>query len=307
MPRVSVIGSANLDLTVKAPRLPRAGETVSDGELLISHGGKGANQALAAKRLGAEVRFIACLGKDQFGDLIAEHLAAGGLPTDRFVRVAEAGTGVALIVVDQHGENQIAVAPGANRLLTVDRVRGRENDIAWADVLLLQLETPMETVHWALEHARRHRALTILNPAPFRPIPEEVVSLVDVLTPNEREAEALTGVSVNGLLDARAAAERLRMQGFRDVVITLGSQGAFCLGHQGDGEHFRAYAVEVVDTTAAGDAFNGALAYCLASGSALGEAILFANAAGALTCTRRGAQESLPDQSDVERFLRTRL
>ena len=302
-----MIGSANVDLTVKTSRLPKPGETVSGGELLIAHGGKGANQAVAARRLGAEVRFTACLGLDAFGDQVAQHLADAGLPQDRFVRVSEARTGVALIVVDQSGQNQIAVAPGANRLLTVDRIRNREADIAWADVLLLQLETPLEVVHWALECARRHRVLTILNPAPFRPIPDENIPLIDLLTPNETEAQELTGIPVRGVDGALKAGGRLRSKGFRNVVITLGGEGAFCLGQDGDGEHFKGFAVEVVDTTGAGDAFSGALAYCLATGSTLAEALPFANAAAALACTRRGAQESLPGRSEVDQFLQSQI
>jgi ribokinase len=307
MPRICVIGSANVDLTVKTSRLPKPGETVSGGELLIAHGGKGANQAMAARRMGAEVRFTACLGLDAFGDQVAQHLADAGFPQDRLVRLSEARTGVALIVVDQSGQNQIAVAPGANHLLTVDRVRSREADIAWADVLLLQLETPLDTVHWALECARSHRVLTILNPAPFRPVPEQLIPLVDILTPNEREAESLTGVSVQGVTNAREAGERLRQRGFKNIVITLGAHGAFSLGVDDEGTHVKGFSVKVVDTTAAGDAFNGALAYSLGSGSTLGETVTFANAAAALACTKRGAQESLPDRPEVDHFLRSQL
>lgn len=307
MPRVLVIGSANLDLTVKTARLPKPGETVSGGELLIAHGGKGANQALAAKRLGAEVRFIACLGRDQFGAEIARHLSEAGLPEDRLLRTADARTGVALIVVDRHGQNQIAVAPGANHALTVDLIRDREDDIAWADVLLLQLETPIETVLWALERARSHRVLTILNPAPFRQIAPEMVSLLDVVTPNEGEAEALSGLPVNELAGAVEAGERLRKNGYRNVVITLGAEGAFYVGLDDAGTHVKGFPVEAVDTTAAGDAFSGALAYCLAGGSTIGEAIPFANAAAALACTRRGAQESLPDRAEVDAFLQSQI
>jgi ribokinase len=262
---------------------------------------------MAARRMGAEVRFTACLGLDAFGDQVAQHLADAGFPQDRLVRVSEARTGVALIVVDQHGQNQIAVAPGANHLLTVDRVRDRDTDIAWADLLLLQLETPLESVQWALECARSHRVLTILNPAPFRPIPERLIPLVDVLTPNEGEAEALTGVSVQGVTNAREAAKRLRGLGFKNIVITLGGQGAFALGVDEEGTHVKGFTVTVVDTTAAGDAFSGALAVSLAEGSTLGEAVAFANAAGALACTKRGAQESLPDRSEVDHFLRSQL
>jgi ribokinase len=301
-----VIGSANIDFTVKAERLPRPGETVSGGELFIAYGGKGANQAVAAKRLGAEVRFIACLGRDEHGRRIASHLAEIGLPADRLIRIDEAATGVALLVVDKDGQNQIAVAPGANGYLTVNRIRDGEADIAWAEVLLLQLEVPIETVHWAWEQARRHGLPAILDPASFRPLPTEIFSLPDFITPNRGEAEALTGLRVRGISSARAAAERLQENGFRGVVITLGAKGAFCLNQDKRGRHFKAFSVEVLDTTAAGDAFNGALAVGLASGGTMEEAIPFASAAAALACTRRGAQESLPDRVHVDEFLESR-
>ncbi|MBI1964150.1 MAG: ribokinase, partial [Candidatus Rokubacteria bacterium] len=195
MPRVLIVGSANVDLTVAAPRLPRPGETVSDGTLYTSHGGKGANQAVAARRLGADVRLIACVGDDAAGRAIRAALAAEAIGVEGVVATGEAATGTALIVVDAEGRNQIAVAPGANRRLTVAMVEARREDFAWAEVVACQLETPLDTVAWALAEARRRGAATVLNPAPVDEGALVHLPLVDYLTPNEGEAERLSGVA----------------------------------------------------------------------------------------------------------------
>ncbi len=305
MPRLLVIGSANLDFTVAVERLPGEGETVSGGALLISHGGKGANQALAARRLGAEVRLIAQLGQDAIGDRIVGHLTSAGLPAEGLRRDPDTATGVALIMVDRAGRNQIAVAPGANRTLTRERLHPLESWIEWADLLLCQLETPLETVRWALGEARRLGRRTILNPAPPRPLPDDLYPLVDVLTPNAGEALALGGVTGGGRDTIREAAQRLMRKGTRVVIVTLGADGALLVTPE-DAIHVPGFSVDAVDTTAAGDAFTGALATALGSGTPPRDAVRFANAAGALTCTRRGAQESLPDRAAVEALLRPR-
>jgi len=304
MPRVLVIGSANVDFTVTVDRLPQEGETVSGGRLHVGHGGKGANQAVAARRLGAEVRFVGCVGADTFGDEIVARLATQGIATDGLNRSAEAATGTALIIVDAQGRNQIAVAPGANRALTPEIAQKREGDFEWADVLLVQLETAIPTVTWALRTARRHNVLTILNPAPAQPLPEEIYSLVDYLTPNAGEAALLTGCAVDGPETARGAAERLLARGVATVVVTLGEAGALACGESST-LHFPAFPVRVVDTTGAGDAFNAGLAVGLAAAGTLEQAIPLANAAAALACTRTGAQEALPDRAQVEAFLRS--
>jgi ribokinase len=300
MPRVLVIGSANLDFTVAVDRLPREGETVSGGTLHLAHGGKGANQAVAARRLGAEVRLVACLGSDAFGDQIAVQLANAGIAGDRLHRVQDSPTGIALIVVDGEGRNQIAVAPGANDRLDPSRVEIA--DLRWAQVLLCQLEIPLPTVLWALKTARSMGVFTILNPAPSRQLPAEIFPLVDLLTPNELEASELTGVRISGLDDAAEAGRRLLELGVKRVIVTLGAQGAL-LCDRGLALHFPAFPVSAVDTVAAGDAFNGALAVGQAAGGSLEEAIPLANAAAALACTKRGAQSSLPQLSEVEAFL----
>jgi ribokinase len=291
-----------VDFTVHAGRLPQPGETVSDGTLLVAHGGKGANQAVAARRLGAEVRFIGCVGQDASGDAIRAALAREGVDAAGVAATAAAATGTALIVVDRDGRNQIAVAPGANRCLTVAHVSARAADLGWADVVLCQLEIPLATVRWVLEHARRRRAITVLNPAPVRDGALDLVPLADYLTPNEGEAARLSGLAVADRDAAGRAASALRARGAATVVVTLGAAGALAYGADG-GAHVPAVAVDAVDTTAAGDAFNGALAVALGEGRDLTAALRFANAAGALTCTQRGAQPSLPTRDAVERLL----
>jgi ribokinase len=304
--RVLVVGSANVDFTVAAARLPGVGETVSGGTLLVNHGGKGANQAVAARRLGAEVRFIACVGDDASGRDIRAALQAEGIGIDGVMAAADAATGTALIVVDGQGRNQIAVAPGANWRLSVEHVRSRADDFAWAQVVVCQLETPLETLAWTLEEARRGRLVTVLNPAPVREgIAAAVWRLVDYLTPNESEAERLTGVAVTDARSAAAAGRALRDRGVGNVIVTLGAQGSLACTARGD-IRVAAFAATAVDTTAAGDAFNGALAAALGGRDSLPDALRFASAAAALACTRRGAQPSLPTRAEVTGFLAAR-
>lgn len=300
MSKVCVIGSTNLDFTVAVPRLPRVGETVSGGELTISAGGKGANQAVAARRLGADVRFVTLLGEDPMGDRLAQTLTGAGLTPGSFLRTPDAATGVALIAVDPAGRNQIAVAPGANHGLTVERVLAHADVLDWAHVVLLQLETPIETVRWALGEARRRGKTTILNPAPARvlPLPPDVLSLVDYVTPNETEAGLLTGREVHDVDEAEAAGEALVASGVRAAIVTVGAAGSVCVRSRSR-IRIPGFPVLPVDTVGAGDAFNGALATLLAAGASIEDALLVANAAGGLTCTRRGAIEALPTRTEV--------
>jgi ribokinase len=221
--RVLVVGSANVDFTVAASRLPGVGETVSGGTLLVNHGGKGANQAVAARRLGAEVRFVACVGDDASGRDIRAALQAEGVGVDGMIVTREAATGTALIVVDQQGRNQIVVAPGANWRLSAEHVRSRAEDFAWAQVVLCQLETPLDTLDVALGEARRRGLVTVLNPAPVRDgISDDVWRMVDYLMPNEGEVARLSGVLVEDVRSASAAARVLRERGVGTVIVTLG-------------------------------------------------------------------------------------
>ena len=293
-----VVGSANVDYTVALPKLPEPGETVSEGTLLVAHGGKGANQAVAARRLGAEVRFIGCVGDDAAGRDVRAALVAEGVGVEGLFVSREAATGTALIFVDRDGRNQIGVAPGANRRLTAEQVLARGEDLDWAQVVVVQCETPLKTVERVLAEARRRGARTILNPAPVPPAPLPFLGLADVLTPNAGEAARLSGVAVADRAGAERAAQALRNLGPATVVVTLGAGGALAAGPDGV-VHAPGVPVAAVDTTAAGDAFNAALA----EGRPLASALAFANATAALACTVRGAQPSLPRRADVERLL----
>lgn len=301
-PRILVVGSINVDIVALVERLPTPGETVTGGTLLINHGGKGANQAVAARRLGAEVRFIGCVGDDPFGPQLRQGMAAEGIGVDGLATIPGINSGTAVIVVDAAGRNQIAVASGANMRLTVDWIGRFVADIAWAQIVICQLEVPLDTVLWTLQTARQHGAVTILNPAPAQPLSPEIWPLVDYLTPNEIEAAHLSGLALAGPSDAAHVARALVVRGPRVVILTLGEHGAL-LGTADRLTHVPAFPVTPVDTTAAGDAFNGALAVALSAGRPVALAVRFANAAAGLACVQRGAQNSLPVRAQVDAFL----
>lgn len=297
MPAVVVVGSANVDFTVQVDRAPKPGETVFGRNLLISFGGKGANQAVAALRAGAAVAFVGKVGQDQHGEQIRTHLETVGIGKVGLISDDSCATGVAFILVEPDGRNQIVVASGCNYHLTPAEIEARDH-LLTGEILLLQLETPVETVFLALRRAKEKGMQTILNPAPATRLPQEVFPLVDLLTPNETEATTLTGVAVKDRGGAEEAGAKLLAMGCGGVIITLGADGALWMSKDG-AQHFPGFCVQPVDSTAAGDAFNGALAAALAEGSALEEAIPFANAAGAVATTRRGAQESLPGRTAI--------
>lgn len=294
---IVVVGSANTDMVVRVPRIPSPGETVTGGTFFQADGGKGANQAVAAARFGARVALVARVGADELGDHVVAGLQTEGIDVRHVGGDPEAPTGVALIVVDSEGENAIAVAPGANARLSVDDVEAVRPAIEAADALLLQLETPLDSVERAASIANVAEVPVILNPAPARPLPDSLLAQVDVLTPNEGEVRALGGAAE----PAVAAAELLR-RGVSAVVVTLGATGALVLSEAGE-VWLPAFAVEAVDTTAAGDAFNGALATSLAEGLGLEAAVRKGCAAGALAATIAGARPSLPIRARVEAFL----
>ena len=296
MARVLVVGSANVDFTVALDRLPERGETVSEGTLLVARGGKGANQAVAARRLGAEVRLVACVGGDPSGREVRAALAEEGIGVAGVATTIEAATGTALIMVDRVGGNQIGVAPGANRVLSVAHVQARTEDFAWAEVVVASCEIPLDCVTTALTLARRHGAATILNPAPVPRAPLDRLDLVDYLTPNAGEAARLAAIA-----GEEAAADALVARGAGTAIVTLGEAGALSRGRAG-AHRIAGVKVEAIDTTAAGDAFNGALAVALAERRELGAALRFANAAAAMACTKRGAQPSLPTRAEVDRL-----
>ncbi len=296
---VCVVGSINMDLVVKVHRLPEVGETVTDGTFSTFPGGKGANQAVAAARLGARVAMIGRVGRDAFGAVLREALAANGVDVNGVGVDPEEPTGVACIGVDRAGRNLILVAPGANRALRPAHLD--TGQIQASRVVLLQLEIPVATVLDAARAGKVGGALVCLDPAPACPLPDELWELVDVLTPNQVEARLLTGQVVDTIDDAYTAAQALRERGPRAVVVKLGEQGAVYVSAQETG-HLPALPVKAVDTTAAGDVFTAALAVRLAESCGMEEAVRFANCAAGLKVTRMGAQ-SMPDREEVDRVL----
>jgi len=298
-PKIVVVGSSNTDMVVSSPTLPRPGETVLGGEFLLAAGGKGANQAVAAARAGGDVTFVGCVGDDVFGEKATRGFRSEGIHTE-FVRIEPGcASGVALIMVGPGGENIISVAPGANARLTPGDVEKASHVIASAHCLLLQLEVPLETVARALEIAREHGVLTILNPAPALKLPRELLKLVDVLTPNRTEVAGVLGWDRTS--DVRKAAAALRKAGVRDVIITLGSEGALIVSTTE--ESVPAFRVKPVDAVAAGDVFSGTFAVARTEGKGLREAVRFASAAAAISVTRKGAQSSVPKRDEIEELL----
>jgi ribokinase len=293
-------------MIVKAGRLPRPGETVIGGEFSAAPGGKGANQAVAAARAGGEVTLVARVGSDALGDQAVAGYVADGIDVGHVVRDPQLPTGVALILIDERGENSIAVASGANAALSAADVHAARNAFESGAVVLAQLETSLEALRAALDEADRCGARLVLNPAPAQPLANDLLKRVAILTPNESEAELLSGVAIRGTDDARPAAAALRERGVGTVLVTLGRRGVYALGDDID-ELFPAFDVEAIDTTAAGDVFNGALAVAIAEGRPLREAIRFASAGGAISVTRMGAQPSAPRRGEIEAFLRSRV
>ena len=300
---IVVVGSSNTDMIIRVPRIPRAGETLLGGEFFTAAGGKGANQAVGAARAGGKVAFIARVGKDAFGDQAIAGLRRDGVDVRYVFRDKRAASGVALIFVAKDGENSIAVAGGANAKLSPADVKKASSVIGSAELLVAQLETPLATVAAAAQAAVKARVPVILNPAPARPLANSLLKLISVLTPNETEAELLTGIKVTDDAAAARACSALRSRGVRTVILTLGQRGAFLA--DADGQRLvPGFRVKSVDSTAAGDVFNGALSVALAEGKTVLDAVRFANAAAALSVTRPGAQPSAPSRADIEKFLR---
>jgi len=304
--RIVVVGSSNTDMVVKSNRLPAPGETVTGGQFVMVPGGKGANQAVAAARLGAEVTFVAKVGADMFGDEAIEGYRREGILTDLVLRDADLHTGVALILVDDGGENLISVASGANHALTPKDVDAAAERVRMAAVMMIQLEIPMDTVIRAAQLAAKVNVPVVLDPAPAPdgPLDAALLEFVTYLTPNETEAQRLTGIEVTDEDSAKAAAEKLLDAGARNAIVTLGGKGALVASTEGS-FLVPGYKVEAADSTAAGDAFNGALAAALAAGQSLDEAVRQANLVGALSVTRLGAQPSLPTAEELRRFAET--
>ena len=296
--KIVVIGSTNTDMVIKTSHLPLPGETILGGEFLMNPGGKGANQAVAASRLGGDVAFISKTGNDIFGEQSVENLSREGVNTENIVVDQENPSGVALITVDSRAENCIVVAPGSNMTLKPDDIDKAIKQIEMADIVLLQLEIPIETVEYAAQIAFRNEKRVILNPAPAQKLSDSILKTIYILTPNETEAEILTGVKVTNTDTAKKAAQILLKKNVEIVIITMGANGAFV--HTNSlSELIPAPEVKAVDTTAAGDTFNGALAVAVSEGFNIREAVQFANKAASIAVTRLGAQTSTPYRSEV--------
>ena len=297
MAKIIVIGSTNTDMVVRSARIPVPGETVTGGTFLLNPGGKGANQAVACARLGGETVFVAKVGDDAFGRETGPRLAKDGIDARLLVDSA-AASGVALILVDAEGRNCISVAPGANATLVPSDLEPMRGEIESAAALVMQLETPIETVAWAAKIARAAGAMVVLNPAPAAELPADLYSGLDWITPNETEAKILTGVEVTDAASAQSAAAVLHGRGVKGVVVTLGAQGAFWSAGGAHGV-VPACPVKAVDTVAAGDTFNGAFTVALTEGRSVEDAVKFAVKASATAVTRPGAQSSVPRRDEV--------
>ena len=306
MKPVIVFGSINMDLVTRTPRLPRAGETLQGYEFFTAAGGKGANQAVAAARLGISTQMVGRVGNDDFGHQLRDGLQAAGVHIDQVLLDDNASSGVAVIAVDDAGENNIIIIAGANGRVNQEDVERLTDLLPSAAALLLQLEVPIPAVLIAAQAAQKAGVPVILDPAPAREdIPPELYSLVDIITPNEVEATQLVGFPVDGQETASKAAAELQQRGIGTVIIKLGAHGVFC-ATASETFFVPAFSVQAVDTVAAGDAFNGGLAAALAEGLPLRQAVLWGAAAGALSATKVGAQPSLPDRETFRRFLKER-
>jgi len=299
MAKILVVGSINMDLVVRVPHTPNPGETILGEKFETFPGGKGANQAVAASRMGGEVALVGRVGNDDFGDRLIQGLVENQIKTTFIIKDSEAPTGIAMITVAADGENMIVVASGANSEVSAEDVNNTRELMREADLLLVQLECPLETVSGAIDLAKAYEVPVVLNPAPAQPLSKALLEKVDYLTPNETELTLLGGEK-----DVESGIKKLRRMGVRNLVLTMGANGARVVNDEVD-QHIPAYEITVVDTTAAGDAFNGALAVVLAEGKPLLEAVRWGVAAGSLATAKHGAQPSLPTRDEVEVFLRS--
>lgn len=298
MGKVLVVGSSNTDMVVKSPSLPKPGETILGGDFFSFAGGKGANQAVAAAKLGGQVIFMAKVGDDKLGQTAISGFEKAGIDTSEILVDEKAHSGVALIMVDHKGENCISVASGANNSFTtadIDRLESRLDEV---DLVLAQLEIPIPVVEYLVEKCHRAGKKVILNPAPASRLSSACLAALYLITPNQSEAELLTGIPVQDEHSARAAATLLRKQGVEQVIITLGAKGAFLL-NESESAFIPAFSVDAVDTTAAGDTFNGSLLVALSEGMEIKNAILFAQKAAAISVTKMGAQDSQPYRDEI--------
>jgi ribokinase len=298
---IVVVGSNMIDLLSKIPRLPKMGETLIGSAFHFGFGGKGANQAVMAARLGAKVAMVTRVGDDLFGSMTQENFRQQGVDTTFVLVETGISSGVAPAMVDENGKNMLVIIPGANMRLTLEDIRQASQFIQFAKILICQLEIPDEAVEEAFRIARAAGVMTILNPAPARAISAELIALADLIVPNETEAEILTEIPVSGMSGTAEAAEKLIAIGAKAVILTLGENGAM-LFENNESFHFPAFSVKAVDTTGAGDAFIGGLAFGLSTGRSIRDAIPFANQCGAFSVTRIGTQVSFPTYEDLANF-----
>lgn len=302
MKKLCVLGSVNADHVIRVPYFPKAGETLKGGHYHIAYGGKGANQAVAAARVRntslVEVDFIACIGADDIGRTMKQAFVQDGINPEHIVEVADQMTGIAMIQVADSGENSIVISAGANANLDESVVAQHQATIERADCLLVQLETPLQAVEKALKIAKANHTQVILNPAPAQPLSDEILANIDMITPNETETALLTGIQVVDEQTAQQAANVFHQKGIQTVLITLGAKGAF-LSENGNGEIIAGFKATPVDTTAAGDTFNGALAIALLEGKSMRDAVMFAHKASSISVTRMGAQSSIPTRAEL--------
>jgi ribokinase len=296
---IIVVGSSNTDMVIRSEKFPLPGETLLGGEFFLFPGGKGANQAVAAARLSGTVIFIAKIGNDIFGEQALQQFTEEGIVTDYVAKDSKLPSGVALITVDKKGENTIVVAQGSNGTLSADDVQKAEKEFEKADIVLTQLETPLQTIQHVAKLVGRFQKKLILNPAPAMALPGDLFPSLYLITPNESETEVLTGVKIKDNASIKLAAEKLKEKGVANVIITLGSEGAYLYDDKG-GRHIPTRKVQAVDTTAAGDVFNGALAVALSEMKTLEEAVEFANRAAAISVTKMGAQASAPYRKELK-------
>ncbi len=301
--QIVVVGSLNMDMVVRLDHRPVRGETVLGTDFFMNAGGKGANQAVAARKLGATVSMIGKLGSDLFADQLLANLEQAGVDCSHIEKMPQQATGVAFVTLDPEGDNSIVVAPGANWMLTPADIRQREDLIRQAKLLMVQLEIPLETVMEAISIAKRHRVPVLLDPAPAQPLSKELLSMVDYIVPNEKEIAQLTGVDVTDQITAKIAAVELLRKGVSIVFAKLGEKGVVVINANRT-FFVEPYEVQAVDSTGAGDAFAGAVGAALVNGKDIWAAVKFASAIGAITVTRKGAQASMPNLEEAELFMK---
>lgn len=306
MKKLIVLGSSNIDYILNVPHFLAPGETLSGTQYQVALGGKGANQAVAAGRAGANIQFISAVGNDPVGKDALEQFKKDHINISAIEAIKNENTGVALIFVNNEAENMIGIYPGANAHITKDYIKPYIKDIQTCNLLLMQLEIPIDTIMHAATEAKKSGACVVLNPAPAQSLSDKLLCNIDIITPNETEAKILTGIEIQSLEDADHAAKFLHKKGIPTVIITLGKQGAW-VSHNQHGKLIEGFSVNAIDTIAAGDTFNGVLATALLEDMSLDDAVLMAHAAAAISVTRKGAQPSVPLRAEIDQFLKENI